>query len=851
GGTVDLSNTDGNIVVAHNGPNATFDLAKSITLDSVTAGGNTLDATGLTVGNAAVTTNGLTITGGPSVTTTGIDAGSKAITNVAAGTNATDAVNVGQLQTVSNAAGNLGNSTASTLGGGTTYDPATGTLSGFSQTVTAIDGKGNVGTTTGYTTVAGALTQLDTNTTNLANAAVKYDDPAVKDKITLGNAGTPVTMTNLANGAVTAVSSDAVNGSQLYAVQQTANKGWNLSTNNGSTTANVAPGGTVDLNNTDGNIVISQSGSNATFNLASAITVATLTANSVTTGNATLDTNGLTITGGPSVTTTGIDAGGKKITNVAKGDVSSTSTDAVNGSQLFSLGNSVASGLGGGSSFDPSSGTVITSLNYGGSTFTSVQSVLDKIGGSINGGGIKYFHANSTDPDSVASGPNAVAIGPNSKASAGNAFAAGNGAQASAESSVAVGNGAEASGNDSIATGTQAKASGEGAIATGKNAEASGTGSTAMGSGSKATADGATAVGANSSATTANSTAIGNGAQASANEGDVALGAGSVTSTVVNTTGRTINGTPYTFAGTNATSTVSVGSAGNERTVTNVAAGQISATSTDAVNGSQLYATNQAIEAANQQVTQLGNNVNNLGTSTATTIGGGATYNSTTGKIENFSQGVTKIDKNGDVDANGPTQYSSVSDAMTQLDQNTTNLANAAVKYDDPSNKTKITLGGTDATKAVTLDNVANGEVSKSSKQAINGSQLYNSASSVAAALGGGSTVNTDGSISKPTYTVGGQQVTGVDGAISALDKRFDGIGGSIANLQSQVSNNLKEARQGISQAMAASALRYDDRPGKVSAAAGMAVYHRQVGLAAGLGWTSEDAKWRANIAGT
>ncbi|MFT4132322.1 beta strand repeat-containing protein, partial [Labrys sp. (in: a-proteobacteria)] len=848
GGTVDLSNTDGNIVIAHNGPNATFDLAKSITLDSITAGGNTLDATGLTVGGTTVTTNGLTITGGPSVTTAGIDAGSKAITNVAAGTNATDAVNVGQLQTVSNAAGNLGNSTASTLGGGTTYDPATGTLSGFSQTVTAIDGKGNVGTTTGYTTVAGALTQLDTNTTNLANAAVKYDDPAVKDKITLGNAGTPVTMTNLANGAVTAVSSDAVNGSQLYAVQQTANKGWNLSTNNGSTTANVAPGGTVDLNNTDGNIVISQSGSNATFNLASAITVATLTANSVTTGNATLDTNGLTITGGPSVTTNGIDAGGKKITNIAKGDVSSTSTDAVNGSQLFSLGNSVASGLGGGSSFDPSSGTVITSLNYGGSTFTSVQSVLDKIGGSINGGGIKYFHANSTEADSVASGDGAVAIGPKSVASGAKSIAAGNDANAGGASSVAVGNGAEASGNDSIATGTQAKASGEGAIATGKNAEASGTGSTAMGSGSKATADGATAVGANSSATTANSTAIGNGAQASANEGDVALGAGSVTSTVINTTGTTINGTPYTFAGTNATSTVSVGSAGNERTVTNVAAGQISATSTDAVNGSQLYATNQAIEAANQQVTQLGNNVNNLGTSTATTIGGGATYNSTTGKIENFSQGVTKIDKNGDVDANGPTQYSSVSDAMTQLDQNTTNLANTAVKYDDPS-KTSVTLGN--AGTPVTINNVANGEVSGASKQAVNGSQLYGTASSVAAALGGNTTVDANGQLTGTKYQLSTGTYNDVGSALTALDKRFDGIGGSIANLQSQVSNNLKEARQGISQAMAASALRYDDRPGKVSAAAGMAVYHRQVGLAAGLGWTSEDAKWRANIAGT
>ncbi|MFC2252317.1 YadA-like family protein, partial [Labrys portucalensis] len=523
-------------------------------------------------------------------------------------------------------------------------------------------------------------------------------------------------------------------------------------------------------------------------------------------------------------------------------------------SQLFSLGNSVASGLGGGSSFDPSSGTVITSLNYGGSTFTSVQSVLDKIGGSINGGGIKYFHANSTDADSVASGKNAVGIGPNSVASGDYSFAAGNGAQATGTSSVATGNGAAASGNDSIATGTQAKASGEASIATGKNAEASGNGSTAMGSGSKATADGATAVGANASATTANSTAIGNGAQASANEGDVALGAGSVTSTVVQTTSATIGTKSYGgFAGTAPGSTVSVGSAGNERTVTNVAAGQITATSTDAINGSQLYSVANGLQTqiatVSGDVTQLGNNANTLGTTTATTMGGGAKYDPTTG-ITGFQQNVKAVDAQGNAAANA-TAYSNVGAALTQLDTNTTNLANAAVKYDDPSNKTKITLGGTGATTAVTIDNLANGEVSKASKQAINGSQLYNSASSVAAALGGNSVVNADGSISNPSYTVGGNSYNNVGSAITALDKRFDGIGGSIANLQSQVSNNLKEARQGISQAMAASALRYDDRPGKVSAAAGMAVYHRQVGLAAGLGWTSEDAKWRANIAGT
>jgi autotransporter adhesin len=77
----------------------------------------------------------------------------------------------------------------------------------------------------------------------------------------------------------------------------------------------------------------------------------------------------------------------------------------------------------------------------------------------------------------------------------------------------------------------------------------------------------------------------------------VALGAGSVTAAANPTSSTTINGTPYDFAGTSPTSVVSVGSAGNERQITNVAAGELNASSTDAVNGSQLYATNQAIDA--------------------------------------------------------------------------------------------------------------------------------------------------------------------------------------------------------------------------------------------------------------
>lgn len=98
-----------------------------------------------------------------------------------------------------------------------------------------------------------------------------------------------------------------------------------------------------------------------------------------------------------------------------------------------------------------------------------------------------------------------------------------------------------------------------------------------------------------SSATGTNSVAIGSGASAGTNN-SVALGARSITSAVVATTGATIAGNQYNFAGSAPTGTISVGSVNNERTVTNVAAGRLSETSTDAVNGSQLHATNQALD---------------------------------------------------------------------------------------------------------------------------------------------------------------------------------------------------------------------------------------------------------------
>ena len=153
---------------------------------------------------------------------------------------------------------------------------------------------------------------------------------------------------NAGNNKITGVAAgtddtDAVNVSQLKDVAKVANKGWNL-TANGTNSSNVAPGETVDLNNDDGNIVITKNATddNVTFNLNKTINVTNVNAaGNVTVGDTVLNTDGLSIKDGPSVKKDGINAGNKSITNVANG---TAPTDAVNVSQLNAAKTEVKAG---------------------------------------------------------------------------------------------------------------------------------------------------------------------------------------------------------------------------------------------------------------------------------------------------------------------------------------------------------------------------------------------------------------------------------------------------------------------------------------------------------------------------
>ena len=219
--------------------------------------------------------------------------------------------------------------------------------------------------------------------------------------------------------------------------------------------------------------------------------------------------------------------------------------------------------------------------------------------------------------ESKSSGKNAVAMGSSAKTEANNAIAIGNGASAKKQSDLAVGDGAKALDAQGSAFGVSATASGNGATAIGGETTASGWLSTSIGYLSKsagkgayaggasanANGEGAVSIGLESTSTGKHTAALGASANASAeaalalgasanasHANAVALGANSVTKPAVASNEATVNGVYYSgFAANNAASVVSLGDAGKERQLVNVAAGQISATSTDAINGSQLY----------------------------------------------------------------------------------------------------------------------------------------------------------------------------------------------------------------------------------------------------------------------
>ena len=263
-----------------------------------------------------------------------------------------------------------------------------------------------------------------------------------------------------------------------------------------------------------------------------------------------------------------------------------------------------------------------TTTNYRDRTFDNEPDSATLQTGSWNSNSVAIGSKNT------ALGSSALAVGNEAKAKMSETIAIGHEAQADKTWGIAIGTRATASDVRSLALGHQAKSAGYKANAIGADATANGNHANAIGSSATATGDHAQAFGAGAQATgvrtnvfgsdaaaTADySIAIGNKANAST-ANSIALGADSTTRSATNVTNATVAGHTYGgFAGTSPVGSVSVGKAGQERQIHNVAAGKISADSTDAVNGSQLYSVANDLQTQinNSTPGQINNNITNL-----------------------------------------------------------------------------------------------------------------------------------------------------------------------------------------------------------------------------------------------
>ncbi|HBC0636623.1 adhesin [Escherichia coli] len=612
------------------------------------ASGN--DSVALGVGATAATDNSVAIGAGSTTdasntVSVGNSTTKRKIVNMAAGAisnTSTDAINGSQLYTISD-------SVAKRLGGGATV--------GSDGTVTALSYALKSGT---YNNVGDALSGIDNNTLQWNRTAGAFT--------AAHGSNTTSKITNVAKGTVSATSTDVVNGSQLYDLQQDALL-WNgtaFSAAHGtdvtSKITNVTAGELSDTS-TD---AVNGSQLKATKDDVAANTTNITNLTSEVAGNTTSITN-LTDT----VTNLGEDAlkwddaagaftaahgtnATNKITNVTAGELSDTSTDAVNGSQLKATKDDVAANT-----------TNITNLTseVAGNT-TSITNLTDTVT-NLGEDALKWDDAAG-------------------------AFTAAHGTNATNKiTNVTAGELSDTS-TDAV-NGSQLKATKDDVAANTTNITNL-TGEVA-----------------------GNTTSITNLTDTVNNLGEDALkwddAAGAFTAA----------------HGTNATNKIS-----------NVQAGIVSSDSTDAINGSQLYG---------------------LADSFTSYLGGGADI-SDTGVLTGPTYSI------------GGTDYTNVGDALAAINTSFSDSLGDALLWDTTAGKFSAKHGINNDPSVIT--DVANGAVSSTSSDAINGSQLYGVSDYIADALGGNAVVNADGSITTPTYAIAGGSYNNVGDALEAIDTTLD-----------------------------------------------------------------------------
>ena len=609
--------------------------APNLKADSFSAGDTVVNNDGVKVGDkVALGKDGLKA-GDVNITADGINAGNKAISNVAAGVKDTDAANVGQLNRLTAAA-------KTEVEAGTNIAGVTSKQGANGQTVYTVNADG-ASVSAGSDNIVVTKGNKDAN--NVTDYAVDLSK-AVKADIAKGVAA-----------------KDAVD-----------NKGISFAGDSGTTVANKL-GDTVAVKG-DANITTTAGANGIQVGLNKDLKV-----DSVKAGDTVVNNNGVNVgdkvalgkdglkAGDVNITADGINAGGKKVTGVAAGTVAAGSTDAVNGGQLHQVYELIGSNGGNVNTAPPSveadgkaglgniknitlvdnsnnpnvtnvtnetkiaqsNGYSLVTYNVEDQGMYVTNNVIEAVG-RMNEQGIKFFHTNDGEvnpdvqarnsEDSSASGAYATAVGFQAASKGTNAIAIGKGAKANAENTIAIGTGNIVSGKNSGAIGDPTVVSGNSAYSIGNNNNVS--------------ADNAYALGSNIKATVNDSVYLGDRAQTQGiHTADAAKGEAY---TYGGLNDKAVAGKAGSAAAANKVAgVVTVGNGTDEtRQVQGVAAGVVSADSTDAINGSQLYYTNQAIANVATQATAA---------KTEVTAGKNVVVNQTTGNSGQTVYNVATADK--------------------------------------------------------------------------------------------------------------------------------------------------------------------------------------------------------------
>ncbi|EHF3861272.1 YadA-like family protein [Escherichia coli] len=628
--------------------------------------------------------------------------------------------------------------------------------------------------------------------------------------VSVGNSATKRKIVNMAAGAISNTSTDAINGSQLYTISDSVAK-------------RLGGGATVG---SDGTVTA------VSYALRSG------TYNNVGDALSGIDNNTLqwNKTAGAFSANHGANAT-NKITNVAKGTVSATSTDVVNGSQLYDLQQDAL--LWNGTAFSAAHGTEatskITNVTAGNLTAGSTD--------AVNGSQLKTTNDNvTTNTTNIATNTTNITnltdavngLGDDSLLwnKAAGAFSAAHGTEATSKiTNVTAGN--LTAGSTDAVNGSQLKTTNDNVTTNTTNIATNTTNITNLTDAVNGLGDdsllwnktaGAFSAAHGTDATskitnvkagdlTAGSTDAVNGSQLKTTNDNVSTNTTNIATNTTNITNLTdaVNGLGDDSLLWNKTAGAFSAAHGTDATskITNVKAGDLTAGSTDAVNGSQLKTTNDNVSTNTTNITNLTDSVGDLkddsllwnkaagafsaahGTEATSKItnllAGKISSNSTDaingsqlyGVADSFTSylgGGADISDTGVLSGPtytiGGTDYTNVGDALAAINTSFSTSLGDALLWDATAGKFSAKHGINNAPSVIT--DVANGAVSSTSSDAINGSQLYGVSDYIADALGGNAVVNTDGSITTPTYAIAGGSYNNVGDALEAIDTTLD-----------------------------------------------------------------------------